>query len=72
MQHMNGRMVRKGLVYSKAVAAHWQAAAWEDARYNLVRQLKTLRQDAASTAARFTHRQRWRTPAEAAGLTDDG
>ena len=66
-RHFNSRLVRKTLAYSKVLEMHRAAAAWEDAIYNLVRPLKTLRLEAVSDPSR-----RWlpRTPAMAAGLTD--
>ena len=39
--------------------------------YNLVRPLKTLRQEIKEQAARFERRWRHRSPAMAAGLTDE-
>lgn len=66
-RHFNSRLVRKTLAYSKIPEMHRAAAAWEDAIYNLIRPLKTLRLEAKSDSAR-----RWlpQTPAMAAGLTD--
>lgn len=66
-RHFNSRLVRKTLAYSKVLEMHRAAATWEDAIYNLVRPLKTLRLEAVSDPSR-----RWlpRTPAMAAGLTD--
>jgi len=63
----NGRLVRKTLGFSKCLPMHRAAAVWEDAVYNLVRPLKTLRQEASGEGVR-----RWlpRTPAMAAGVTD--
>lgn len=63
----NGRLVRKTLGYSKVLAMHRAAAAWEDIVYNLARPLKTLRFEITDDPPR-----RWlsRTPAMAAGLTD--
>lgn len=67
MRHMNGRLVRKGLGFSKLLQMHQAQAAWEDTCYNLARSLKTLRLEAQRAPLR-----RWieRTPAMAAGLTD--
>lgn len=67
MRHFNGRLVRKGLGFSKDLTMHRLAAAFEDAVYNLVRPVKTLRQKAQEGLGR-----RWwpRTPMMAAGLTD--
>lgn len=63
---MNGRLVRKTLGFSKALAMLQAACAWEDAVYNLMRPVKTLR-----LAVRDRQR-RWqaRSPGMAAGLTD--
>lgn len=66
-RHFNSRLVRKTLGYSKAVALHRAMAVWEDMVYNLVRPLKTLRQEVFDDP---TRRWRPRTPAMVAGLTD--
>jgi len=65
-RHMNGRMVRKTLSYSKRVEMLEASSAWEDIVYNLVRPLKTLRQEVCD------EQRHWlpRTPAMVAGLTD--
>jgi hypothetical protein len=67
MRLFNGRLVRQTLGFSKDLACYRASAAWEDAVYNWVRPLKTLRQAVADQPGR-----RWqpRTPAIAAGLTD--
>ena len=67
MRLFNGRLVRQTLGFSKDLAYYRASAAWEEAVYNLVRPLKTLRQAVADQPGR-----RWqpRTPAMAAGLTD--
>ena len=67
MRHMNGRLVRKGLGFSKLLSMHAAQAAWEDMVYNLGRTVKTLRLEAQRDPLR-----RWikRTPAMAAGLSD--
>jgi len=64
MRHFNGRQVRKTLAFSKTLAMHRAAAAWEDACYNLVHQYKSSRLEVADAADR-----RWipRTPMMAAG-----
>ena len=67
MRHMNGRLVRKGLGFSKLLSMHAAQAAWEDVVYNLARTLKTLREAVSGDPSR---RWRPRTPAMAAGLTD--
>ena len=71
MRHMNARLVRRGLCFSKELRLHKASAAWEDVVYNLVRPLKTLRQEIKEQAARFEQRWRHRSPAMAAGLTDE-
>jgi hypothetical protein len=65
-RHMNGRLVRKTLSYSKRVDMLEFSCLWEDMVYNLVRPLKTLRLEVNG------HTSRWlpRTPAMVAGLTD--
>jgi hypothetical protein len=67
MRLFNGRLTRKTLAFSKLLAMYRASATWEDAIYNLVRPLKTLRQEVFHDPKR-----RWqpRTPAMAAGLTD--
>ena len=67
MRLFNGRLVRRTLGPSKNLAGYRASAAWDDAVYNLVRPLKTLRQAVTNQPGR-----RWqpRTPAMAAGLTD--
>jgi len=44
-RHMNGRLVRKTLSYSKRVEMLEASSSWEDIVYNLVRPLKTLCQE---------------------------
>lgn len=67
MRLFNGRLTRKTLAFSKSLEMYRASAAWEDMVYNLVRPLKTLRQEVFDAPHR-----RWnpRTPAMAAGLTD--
>jgi hypothetical protein len=67
-RHMNGRLVRKTLGYSKELKMLRASSIWEDAVYNLGRALKTLRVESSEEAAS----RRWigRSPAMAAGLTD--
>lgn len=67
MRLFNGRLTRKTLAFSKSLEMYRASAAWEDIIYNLVRPLKTLRQEVFDDPSR-----RWkpRTPAMAAGLTD--
>jgi hypothetical protein len=66
-RHMNGRLVRKTLGYSKELKMLRASSIWEDALYNLGRALKTLRIESPDPGGR-----RWigRSPAMAAGLTD--
>jgi hypothetical protein len=66
-RHMNGRLVRKTLGYSKELEMLRASSIWEDALYNLGRALKTLRTENPRAGKR-----RWkrRSPAMAAGLTD--
>jgi len=75
MRHMNGRLTRKGLGFSKALRRHRAAAAWEDAAYNLTRPLKSLRVDQNGPPPddyAGPSKKRWekRTPAMAADLTE--
>ena len=65
--HMNGRLVRKTLGYSKELEILEASSIWEDAVYNLGRALKSLRVESQEGSGR-----RWirRSPAMAAGLTD--
>lgn len=65
-RHMNGRLVRKTLGYSKRVTMLRAACAWEDIVYNLARPVKTLRREIN------TEGKRWLpcSPMMAAGLTD--
>jgi len=64
---MNGRLVRKTLVFSKQLAMLCAACVWEDVVYNLTRPVKTLRVEALPHTDR-----RWlqHSPAMAAGITD--
>ncbi len=52
MRLFNGRLVRQTLGFSKDLACYRASAAWEDAIYNLVRPLKTLRQAVADQPGR--------------------
>lgn len=65
-RHMNGRLVRKTLGFSKSLPMLQAACAWEDCVYNLTRPVKTLRREINLPT------QRWQpcSPAMAAGLTD--
>ena len=80
MRQMNSRLVRKGLGFSKELPMHRQCTAnaphratagWEDAVYNLTRTHKSLRIDRTGPLnGRPGRRWKRRTPAMAAGLTD--
>jgi hypothetical protein len=65
-RHMNGRLVRKTLGYSKDLEMLRASSIWEDLVYNLGRALKTLRIESPEAGLR-----RWieRSPAMAAWLT---
>jgi hypothetical protein len=67
-RHMNGRLVRKTLGYSKELKMLRASSMWEDTVYNLGRALKTLRVESPESDGK----RRWigRSPAMAAGLTD--
>jgi hypothetical protein len=65
-RHMNGRLVRKTLGYSKELEMLGAACEWEDTVYNLARACKTLRVPSKETGRRW----RKRTPAMAARLAD--
>ena len=65
-RHMNGRLVRKTLGFSKQVAMLRAACIWEDVVYNLVQSVKTLRIEVNHGVQKWVQR----SPAIAAGLTD--
>ena len=65
-RQMNGRLVRKTLSFSKELEMLKVSSVWEDAVYNLTREVKTLRVEVEEEERRFE----LRTPAMAAGLTD--
>ncbi len=67
MRHFNSRLARKSLAFSKKIAMHKAAAAWEDLCYNFAWAVKSLRIPDLTDAHR-----RWfpRTPAMAAGITE--
>jgi hypothetical protein len=65
-RHMNGRLVRKTLGFSKRVQMLRAACVWEDVVYNLAHRIKTLRIEVTNTDQRWVQR----SPAMAAGLTD--
>jgi len=65
-RHMNGRLVRKTLGYSKCLDMLQAACTWEDVVYNFARSVKTLRRKV------YIEGKCWLpcSPAMAAGLTD--
>jgi len=65
-RQMNARLARKTLGFSKSREMLEASCAWEDAAYNLMRPLKTLRVPCDGPRRRWQHR----SPAMAAGLTD--
>jgi hypothetical protein len=65
-RHINGRLVRKTLSFSKKLAMLEASAVWEDAVYNLTRPVKTLRQEVKTGRRRYEPR----SPIMAAGLSD--
>ena len=65
-RHMNGRLVRKTLGYSKRLEMLCAACAWEDAVYNFARPVKTLRQEIDTSGKRW----RQQSPAMVAGMTN--
>jgi hypothetical protein len=65
-RHMNGRLVRKTLGYSKRLEMLEAACAWEDVVYNFTRSVKTLRSEINMAGKRWLRR----SPAMVAGLTD--
>jgi hypothetical protein len=65
-RHMNGRLVRKTLGYSKRLEMLEAACSWEDVVYNFARSVKTLRYEINIEGKRWLQC----SPAMAAGLTD--
>jgi hypothetical protein len=65
-RHMNGRLVRKTLGYSKRLEMLEAACAWEDAVYNFTRSVRTLRCEINVEGKRWLPC----SPAMVAGLTD--
>jgi len=65
-RHMNGRLVRKTLGFSKRLQMLRAASIWEDGVYNLARHVKTLRLEVNDGTRRWLQR----SPAMVAGLTD--
>ena len=64
--HMNGRLVRKTLGFSKRVQMLRAALVWEDVVYNLARHVRTLRLEVNDGTRRWLQR----SPAMVAGLTN--
>ena len=65
-RHMNGRLVRKTLGFSKAREMFGAACAWADLVYNLARHVNTLRVEVNDGRRRWPYR----SPMMAAGLAD--
>jgi hypothetical protein len=67
-RHMNGRLVRKTLGYSKKLNMLRASSIWEDVVYNLGRALKTLRVESPESDGK----RRWigRSPGMVAGLME--
>jgi len=65
-RHMNGRLVRKTLGFSKRRAMLEAACVWEDVAYNFTRHVKTLRLEVNEDHRRWLKR----SPAMAADITD--
>jgi hypothetical protein len=65
-RHMNGRLVRKTLGFSKRVDMLRASSVWEDVVYNLARHVKTLRLAVNDGTRRWLQR----SPAMVASLTD--
>ena len=63
-RHMNGRLVRKTLGFSKRLCMLRAASVWEDVVYNLARHVKTLRLEVNDGSRRWLQR----SPAMVAGL----
>jgi hypothetical protein len=66
MRHMNGRLVRKSLGFSKRRTMLEAACSWEDVVYNFARHVKTLRLEVNDGLRRWLYR----SPAMAARLAD--
>jgi hypothetical protein len=65
-RHMNGRLVRKTLGFSKKREMLEAACIWEDVVYNFARHVKTLRLEVNQDGRRWCYR----SPAMAANITD--
>jgi hypothetical protein len=65
-RHLNGRLVRKPLGYSKRLDMLEAACTWEDGVYSFTRSVKTLRCEINVVGKRWLPS----SPAMAAGLTD--
>lgn len=66
MRHMNGRLIRKTLGFSKELRMLKASCVWEDTVYNLARPVKTLRVEVSEANRRWEPR----SPAMVAGLVD--
>lgn len=65
-RHMNARLTRKTLGFSKQLAMLRAASSWEDTVYNLARSVRTLRTQGVDPTPRWLPC----SPAMKAGLTD--
>ncbi len=65
-RHMNARLTRKTLGFSKQLAMLRASSIWEDVVYNFTRTVKTLRRPATDGQRRWVPQ----SPAMKAGLTD--
>ncbi|MFN0120461.1 MAG: hypothetical protein ACKV2V_08165 [Blastocatellia bacterium] len=67
-RHINGRLVRKTLSFSKELEMYEASSVREDVVYNLTRPVRTLR--VPVTEEKHKRKYQRRSPAMAAGLTD--
>jgi hypothetical protein len=65
-RHMNARLIRKALGFSKQLDMFRASSIWEDMVYNLTRAVKTLRREVNDGQRRWLPQ----SPAMKAGLTD--
>jgi hypothetical protein len=65
-RHMNARLIRKTLGFSKQLDLLRASSIWEDMVYNLTRSVKTLRRKVSDGQRRWLPQ----SPAMKAGLTD--
>lgn len=65
-RHMNGRLVRKTLGFSKKLEMLRASCVWEDVIYNFARHVRTLSLEVNQSTRRWLRR----SPAMAAGITD--